>query len=75
MERPMPTCHSLDEGPKVPHALAPSDALLQQPPVSTLPVQHLCCQTESAEHGIVGRARRSGPQESPPDHTSIAQPP
>lgn len=55
----MPTCHSLDEGPKAPHALAPADALLQQPPVSTLPVQQLCCQRESAEHGTGGAYRNT----------------
>lgn len=62
---PVPTCHSLDEGPKVPHALAPADALLQQPPVSALPVQQFCCQRKSAENGINGCTQEQSPRKPP----------
>lgn len=43
VEHPVPTCCSLDKGPEMLHATAPTDAPLQQPLVSILPVQELCC--------------------------------
>lgn len=46
VEHPVPTCCSLDESEEVLHAFAPTDAPLQQPLVSILPVQELCCGTE-----------------------------
>lgn len=51
LEHPVPTCCSLDEGAEVLHAVAPTEAPLQQPLVSSLPVQELCCGTD----GIRGR--------------------
>lgn len=64
----MPTCHSLDEGPKMPHALGPADELLQQPLVSTLPVQQFCCHRVQSV-ASVGCMQQQPPQ-SPPDPTS-----
>lgn len=60
-EGAVPTCCSSDEGEEVLHAFAPSDAPLQQPLVSTLPVQELCCGTEHTD-GI--RACLPDPEET-----------
>ena len=49
VEYPVPTCCSLDKGPEVPHAMAPTDAPLQQPLVSALPVQELGCRMECTD--------------------------
>lgn len=49
MDHPVPTCSSSEEGAEVLHALAPADAPLQQPLVSTVPVQQLCCGTHSTD--------------------------
>lgn len=43
----MPTCCSSDESTEVPHAVAAADAPLQQPLISALQVQELCCGTEN----------------------------
>lgn len=47
MEHTMHTCQSLGEGSEAPHALAPTDAFLQQPLVRAPPVQQSCCWRES----------------------------